>query len=495
MLEAVHELGHATPEQVHAAVREVAAGVNITTVYRTLELLEELGLVTHTHLSHGSPTYHAASEDQHVHLVCRACGAVERGRPRRCSRRWPGTLERERGFLVDIGHVALFGRVRRLRGASMIDVVGAVAVEALEPGVGGRRAWPRTTATRCASSARSTTEVGLVDRSNRGVLAVPGAGAGELAAQPHHPAPDRPARRARAPSCWCSRRTGTSSSTPWSPRTATTAWLDTEPGRAGDLLTFLEKMRFLTRVEPRDATAEWAVLSLVGPRAAAALAALGVDGLAEPRVAAVPGPKFAAGSVAADPTSAVRRYAGCPAAGWPAGGGSASTCSCPGTPWRRCRRLPAPDVPAVRAVGVRGDPGGRPRTPAGSGRPTTAPSRRRSTCIAPAVHLDKGCYRGQETVARVHNLGRPPRRLVLLHLDGIATDQPPAPGTPVTTEDGRAVGFVGTAVRHSRARHGRARGGQAQRGRRRRAAGRRVGRRHRRRATESQRRPPREPGA
>ena len=44
------------------AVRERAAGVNITTVYRTLELLEELGLVTHTHLSHGSPTYHAAGE-------------------------------------------------------------------------------------------------------------------------------------------------------------------------------------------------------------------------------------------------------------------------------------------------------------------------------------------------------------------------------------------------------------------------------------------------
>ena len=63
------------------------------------------------------------------------------------------------------------------------------------------------------------------------------------------------------------------------------------------------------------------------------------------------------------------------------------------------------------------------------------------------MHLDKGCYRGQETVARVHHLGRPPRRLVLLHLDGIATDQPPAQGTPVTSAD-RQVGFIGTAVRH-----------------------------------------------
>jgi tRNA-modifying protein YgfZ len=67
---------------------------------------------------------------------------------------------------------------------------------------------------------------------------------------------------------------------------------------------------------------------------------------------------------------------------------------------------------------------------------------------APAVHLEKGCYRGQETVARVHNLGRPPRRLVLLHLDGVSTDELPSPGTPVTAEDGRSVGFVGTAARH-----------------------------------------------
>ena len=65
-----------------------------------------------------------------------------------------------------------------------------------------------------------------------------------------------------------------------------------------------------------------------------------------------------------------------------------------------------------------------------------------------AVHLDKGCYRGQETVARVHHLGRPPRKLVLLHLNGVSTEELPAQGTPVTTVEGRQVGFVGTAVRH-----------------------------------------------
>jgi Fur family ferric uptake transcriptional regulator len=108
ILEAVLELGHATPEQVHASVREVAAGVNITTIYRTLELLERLGLVTHTHLSHGSPTYHAAGEGQHVHLVCRSCGTVDDIEPE-LVRPLADRLAGQRGFLVDIGHVALFG--------------------------------------------------------------------------------------------------------------------------------------------------------------------------------------------------------------------------------------------------------------------------------------------------------------------------------------------------------------------------------------------------
>jgi hypothetical protein len=61
-----------------------------------------------------------------------------------------------------------------------------------------------------------------------------------------------------------------------------------------------------------------------------------------------------------------------------------------------------------------------------------------------AVHLNKGCYRGQETVARTHNLGRPPRRLVLLHLDGALPDR----GTPVEA-DGRAVGWIGTPAYHA----------------------------------------------
>jgi len=67
--------------------------------------------------------------------------------------------------------------------------------------------------------------------------------------------------------------------------------------------------------------------------------------------------------------------------------------------------------------------------------------------IDTAVHLDKGCYRGQETVARIHNVGHPPRRLVFLHLDG-SVDRLPAHGAPITAEDGTQVGFVGSAARH-----------------------------------------------
>ncbi|MGH3502123.1 MAG: YgfZ/GcvT domain-containing protein [Nocardioidaceae bacterium] len=66
--------------------------------------------------------------------------------------------------------------------------------------------------------------------------------------------------------------------------------------------------------------------------------------------------------------------------------------------------------------------------------------------LGSAVHLDKGCYRGQETVARVHTTGRPPRRLVLLHLDG-SVDRLPASKDPVVLGE-REVGYVGSAARH-----------------------------------------------
>src|SRR6201995_3849710 len=81
VLEAVAALGHATPEEISTEARRTASGLNISTVYRTLALLQELGLVTHTHLGHGAPTYHVATDDDHLHLVCRDCGQVEEVAP------------------------------------------------------------------------------------------------------------------------------------------------------------------------------------------------------------------------------------------------------------------------------------------------------------------------------------------------------------------------------------------------------------------------------
>ena len=90
-------------------MREVATGLSLSTVYRTLDLLEELGLVTHAHLGHGAPTYHVATDADHVHLVCRTCGTVTEVAPDVVA----GVVERlaaERGFRVDVGHFAIFGQ-------------------------------------------------------------------------------------------------------------------------------------------------------------------------------------------------------------------------------------------------------------------------------------------------------------------------------------------------------------------------------------------------
>src|SRR3712207_5673095 len=81
VLSAVERLGHATPDEILAAVREQSSAVNISTVYRTLELLEELELVRHAHLTDRAPTYHSALTPAHVHLVCRGCGVVLEAHP------------------------------------------------------------------------------------------------------------------------------------------------------------------------------------------------------------------------------------------------------------------------------------------------------------------------------------------------------------------------------------------------------------------------------
>ena len=106
VLATVRALGHATPEQIHDAL----ADVDLTTVYRTLELLEELGLVRHTHLGHGAPSYRPA-EDVHIHVVCHACGSVVDADPGLVDA-LAAQLLRDDGFVLDRSHFTVFGRCR-----------------------------------------------------------------------------------------------------------------------------------------------------------------------------------------------------------------------------------------------------------------------------------------------------------------------------------------------------------------------------------------------
>ena len=164
----------------------------------------------------------------------------------------------------------------------------------------------------------------------------------------------------------------------------TAFWAHVEPGTAEALVAWLDRMRFMMRVEVADATADYAVVWSSGS-----------------------GARFL-------PREQLVSYA--EQAGPPAG------------------------IWAYEALRIAS---GTPRFGLDTDH-RTIPNE--VGWIGSAVHLDKGCYRGQETVARVHTLGRPPRRLVLLHLDGSA-EKLPAHGDPVET-DGRLVGFVGSAARH-----------------------------------------------
>jgi len=163
---------------------------------------------------------------------------------------------------------------------------------------------------------------------------------------------------------------------------AFTAW--TEPGASGPLLDFLERMKFMTRVELSDVTAERALTWR--PRGGYRL---------------VPREQLTTYADAAGPAAGLWAF--------------------------EALRIAAGDA----RFGLDTDH-------------RTIPNE--MGWIGPAVHLDKGCYRGQETVARVHTLGRPPRRLTLLHLDGSA-ERLPTRGADVLLGE-RIVGHVGTSARH-----------------------------------------------
>ncbi|MBC3843556.1 transcriptional repressor [Streptacidiphilus sp. 4-A2] len=109
VLQAVGALEHATPDDILTEVRRTANGVNISTVYRTLDLLEELDLVSHAHLGHGAPTYHLADHDQHLHLVCRDCERVTETDVALAAP-FVESLRSVHGFETDMKHFAIFGR-------------------------------------------------------------------------------------------------------------------------------------------------------------------------------------------------------------------------------------------------------------------------------------------------------------------------------------------------------------------------------------------------
>ncbi|MFC8896384.1 CAF17-like 4Fe-4S cluster assembly/insertion protein YgfZ [Streptomyces cinereoruber] len=185
-----------------------------------------------------------------------------------------------------------------------------------------------------------------------------------------------------------------------------TVWAHVEPGTQGELIAYLESMKFFYRVEVADRTEDTAVVHLP------------------------------AGSIAEVPEGVVVRE----------------------TPHGRDLFLPRADLESFAAS--HGPAAGilayealrveacRPRLGFETDHRTIP---HEIGLIGGAVHLQKGCYRGQETVARVQNLGKPPRRLVFLHLDGSEVLLP-GHGTPVRLasdgEDGRQLGFVTTAVRH-----------------------------------------------
>lgn len=109
VLAAVERLGHATPEQVYAEVRDSSDSINLSTVYRTLELLDELGVIRHAHLSDRAPTYHARTDHEHVHLVCRGCQQVISVGEAAVAAAL-GTVVAQHDFAPDYGHLVIFGR-------------------------------------------------------------------------------------------------------------------------------------------------------------------------------------------------------------------------------------------------------------------------------------------------------------------------------------------------------------------------------------------------
>jgi tRNA-modifying protein YgfZ len=190
-----------------------------------------------------------------------------------------------------------------------------------------------------------------------------------------------------------------------------TLWIHVEPGTAPALVKFLDSMRFMLRVEVTDVTSDYAVLTVLGSERDRLIRELDVVVLAGTTDRSDLVDLLVRRDLLADTAGELVRRGAIPAGMWAF----------------EALRIAA----RVPRLGVDTDH-------------RTIPHE--VGWIETAVHLSKGCYRGQETVARVHNLGHPPRRLVFLDLDG-SVDRLPGHGDPVEA-DGVEVGFTGSAARH-----------------------------------------------
>ena len=105
---AVTAVPHATPDALIEWVNDHGAALPPSSVYRALDALEDVGLVSHTHLDHHAPTYHRADHARHLHLVCRSCGAVFES-PTAVADSFVAALRAEHGFAADVTHMAIQG--------------------------------------------------------------------------------------------------------------------------------------------------------------------------------------------------------------------------------------------------------------------------------------------------------------------------------------------------------------------------------------------------
>lgn len=106
---AVSRLGHATPESLATDLTsDGGSPLPLSTIYRNLEALEQIGVVSHTHLDHRSSTYHLAGHANHLHLLCTACGRVIETDVEAADT-LVGNLRERHGFVADVKHMAIHG--------------------------------------------------------------------------------------------------------------------------------------------------------------------------------------------------------------------------------------------------------------------------------------------------------------------------------------------------------------------------------------------------